>query len=95
MFFHTTTLHSSQHTILILRLISATFWLGGMDDVVEGDWRWVSHRDDTPFNFTDWMVGQPDNYRSNQDCMYLYQPYQWKWGDAYCTEKQGYICERR
>jgi hypothetical protein len=27
---------------LILRLISATFWLGGMDDVVEGDWRWVS-----------------------------------------------------
>ena len=66
-----------------------------MDDVVEGDWRWVSHRDDTQFNFTDWMVGQPDNYRSNQDCMYLYQSYQWKWVDAYCTEKQGYICERR
>jgi hypothetical protein len=35
------------------------FWLDGVDDVVEGLWKWAST--DANLSYTDWYPGQPSN----------------------------------
>jgi hypothetical protein len=39
--------------------LTGSFWLGGADDIVEKDWRWVAS--EVHFNFTDWGPKQPDD----------------------------------
>ena len=45
-----------------------SYWLGGYQSVVKADkWYWV---DDTPFEYTNWAVEQPDNLRETALMMY-------------------------
>uniref|UniRef100_A0A914Y5Q3 C-type lectin domain-containing protein n=1 Tax=Panagrolaimus superbus TaxID=310955 RepID=A0A914Y5Q3_9BILA len=34
------------------------FWIGGTNELIPGTWTWM---DGSPFTFTDWMKGQPEN----------------------------------
>lgn len=55
------------------------FWLGASDQVAEGRFDWV---DGTPFSFTDWHVGEPNN-RNNEDFVaFDLRDTGWGWNDA-------------
>jgi hypothetical protein len=40
-------------------LQKGNFWVGGTDDLIEGEWIWTDT--DAGFDYTDWVHGQPDN----------------------------------
>jgi len=72
-------------------------FIGFSDAKKEGNWEWV---DGSPTNYTNWAqewVRQPDNWRGNEDCAYLWttsknHPY-WinTWVDGNCAGTGGYI----
>lgn len=35
------------------------FWLGGTDEVLEGDWQWITGE---KWDYTDWGEGEPNNF---------------------------------
>eukprot|EP00057_Strongylocentrotus_purpuratus_P005127 XP_003730280.1 PREDICTED: echinoidin isoform X2 [Strongylocentrotus purpuratus] len=59
----------------------ANVWLGMHDTSTEGHFQWT---DGTPFDFTMWSPGQPDNWRSQEDCGLIRSTYGNKWNDAPC-----------
>lgn len=69
---------------------SASFWVRGTDDVIEGIWAW--HDTNEPVTFTSWAPGQPQN-SSGEDCLVLFGMHGFLWDDAFCTDKYHFICE--
>jgi hypothetical protein len=69
------------------------FWLDGVDDVVEGLWKWAST--DTNLTYTDWYPGQPSNGGSthNEDCLHIYPGLNYHWNDIHCDYIEYFICE--
>ena len=60
-------------------------WIGGTDKDKEGTWKWT---DGSPFEFTWWRPGQPDNYMGNEDCLHMVvekQQSEAMWNDYPCT----------
>ncbi|XP_013881144.1 ladderlectin [Austrofundulus limnaeus] len=41
-------------------------WVGGTDAAKEGEWTWS---DGSPFTFTNWGPGQPNNSGGDKHCM--------------------------
>lgn len=70
------------------------FWLGANDVAVEGTFVWV---DGTPFVFTDWIGGEPNNL-NNEDYLAMdFRNGSWGWNDVndnYGHLYRGYIVER-
>ncbi|CAC5368630.1 unnamed protein product [Mytilus coruscus] len=66
-------------------------WIGAHDSTRESRFIWVS--DNTPVTFTDWSPNQPDNWRNGEDCVHFLSG-TYKWNDAGCLHKMGYICEK-
>lgn len=55
------------------------FWLGATDQAIEGTFVWV---DGTPFSFTDWWSGEPNN-ANNEDFLAMdLHAGTWAWNDA-------------
>ena len=52
---------------------SQPFWIGLSDAAVEGNWQWVNG---DPYNYTNWLSGQPDNAGNIEDYGSL------NWGSA-------------
>ncbi|XP_069122343.1 perlucin-like protein [Argopecten irradians] len=70
-----------------------SYWLGGSDVFVEGDWRWMNTNQ--RFNYTNWQQEQPSNL-PGYDCVGAHSDdYSFRWRDYDCTEKHKYICEAR
>ncbi|XP_061402451.1 lectin subunit alpha-like [Musca vetustissima] len=67
----------------------ADFWLDGNNLGLEGKFRWSSTG--KPFEFFNWAVDQPDKYEINEHCVHYQEDF--KWNDAECTMKMGFICE--
>ncbi|XP_078493515.1 uncharacterized protein LOC100176392 isoform X1 [Ciona intestinalis] len=76
-------------------------WTGGLDsyngpdffpdviDAFDGGWRWS---DGSPFNFVNWVAGEPNN-ESDEDCMEIRSD-TGLWNDVPCGGYYGYVCER-
>ncbi|XP_052805282.1 perlucin-like protein [Mya arenaria] len=75
---------------------SLKLWWIGIQDMVDGDWRYTS--DDSRVTFFDWEPSQPDE-GSNADCGVLWANKDYKWGDHRCVDVGSYkvyaICEAR
>merc|ERR1719391_1502422 len=56
------------------------FWIGITDRHYEG--RWVLESTGKSVVFTDWHSGEPNNYKSVENCAVWYPHY--KWNDVYC-----------
>ena len=59
---HLATINSQDEQSFIESLIQGEYkqeyWLGGTDEVQEGEWVWVTGE---PFTFTNWASGEPNN----------------------------------
>ncbi len=64
------------------------WWIGLNDQLQEGLYEWV---DGTPFVYSNWQVGQPNNFQG-QDCVEL-DTTAGQWNDADCGDFSNIICE--
>jgi hypothetical protein len=66
-------------------------WLGANDLVSEGTFRWS---DGTPWDYSNWWPGQPDNAGGDQDCAIInHNGEQDKWNDQDCVGySAGAVC---
>jgi hypothetical protein len=68
-------------------------YLGATDNESEGEWTWV---DGTPWDFTHWMSGQPNDYGGTEDYLATYDEGRWVdvagAGDGFWMPT-GFICE--
>ncbi|KTF82970.1 hypothetical protein cypCar_00026708 [Cyprinus carpio] len=55
----------------------------------EGEWLWT---DGTPFDYTHWAPGQPDNLQSENCGEFNYNNN--RWNDANCLTTRGYVCAK-
>jgi len=63
-------------------------WIGANDLGNEGNFSWTSG---SPFGYSNWYVGQPNNYNFNQHCVEMLSD--GTWNDQYETEQLEYILE--
>ena len=42
--------------------------------------------------YSNWNPGEPEG-GTGQNCLIIHKPSMWKWHDAGCNSKYGYICE--
>lgn len=70
------------------------YWLGGRDDVVEGEWVWAST--DERFDFSAWYPRQPSNggATGNEDCVSMWSHFNMLWNDASCMLSYRFVCEK-
>lgn len=63
-----------------------SFWIGGSDMLVEGEWEWMtSHK---LITFTDWASGEPADFL-NQDCLDIKGSVHYHWNDSPCSYSIG------
>merc|ERR1711902_7886 len=68
-------------------------WMGGTDIDEEGTWKWT---DSSPFEFTFWHSGEPNNSGGNQHCMTQWNHGQKiKWDDRRCSNSLTFLCSKR
>jgi len=91
---HLATVTSREESDFIAELCDGRYmYLGGSDEEQEGNWVWV---DGSPWEFTNWMRGQPNDYTGNEDYLATYDHGAWVDVDAEGDDfwmPTGYICE--
>ncbi|XP_063435840.1 perlucin-like protein [Mytilus trossulus] len=75
-----------------LKHLSGEYWIDGIDDVTESDWRWASTYGKIEPTF--WLPGEPNNGYGNEDCMETYNIIRGLWNDEDCSDHQFSICEK-
>ena len=81
----------AENALLVTAAAGNSVWIGGTDKDSEDTWTWSPSG--TPLLYTNWAVGQPDNYRNNQDCLAFNYRSPGLWDDATCTLEKKYVCQ--
>ena len=68
------------------------FWIGANDIDIEDDWVWES--DKSKLLFSDWHVGEPNNYYTENCGMMRWHNSLYRWYDDKCHRPHLYICEK-
>ncbi|XP_069121954.1 collagen alpha-1(XII) chain-like [Argopecten irradians] len=68
------------------------YWIGGNDLEVENEWQWSVIGQ--PVNYTDWGPAEPSS-RAGEDCLVLWGPFKFQWGDYHCNVPRNFVCQRR
>jgi hypothetical protein len=56
------------------------FWIGANDIEIEDDWVWES--DKSNLFFSDWVVGEPNNWDDDENCgKIIWYNRRYKWND--------------
>ena len=73
----------------LARIGVTDIWLGGNDMEKEGVWIWT---DCTPWEFTFWGPGEPNNWGENENCL----KHSGHWNDAPCdTTTTALLCSKK
>jgi len=75
-----------------LTQVSDQVWLGGNDIEEEGVWKWI---DCTPWEYTFWYSGEPNNAGGPEACLEIRQFWNGKWNDESCGEERGFVCSKK
>ncbi|XP_061169441.1 CD209 antigen-like protein 2 isoform X2 [Saccostrea echinata] len=71
---------------------NGSFWIGGTDMLVEGNWFWLSTKQ--PFAYTDWYATSHEpNGGIRENCAHLGSHVHFHWNDADCHMLYNFICE--
>lgn len=73
-------------------VLPGQYWLDGVDDVHEADWRWASTFSKISSSF--WYPGEPNQASHSEDCMKTASRYHGLWNDEECSDRQYSICEK-
>ncbi|XP_063967633.1 echinoidin-like [Lytechinus pictus] len=96
---HLVSIHSEEEQNFVstvfrdkrLKTAPTAMWLGLHDTSTEGEFEWT---DGTPMDFTKWSPGQPDNWRTLEDCGQMRSDYGNNlWNDAGCQNVPYFICK--
>ncbi|WP_368853855.1 C-type lectin domain-containing protein [Enterobacter hormaechei] len=71
---------------------STRSWVGAHEGVQDGQWLWS---DGTPFLYTNWCSGEPNNHKSAENCLEINFPPNRCWNDAPCSVLKSSICVKR
>ncbi|XP_022308519.2 perlucin-like isoform X1 [Crassostrea virginica] len=71
--------------------LGRTMWIGVSDIIEEGRWEYTSTQE--VVSHTDFSPGQPENGRTEENCIALWREHHGQWDDAVCAEKHFFICE--
>ena len=66
-------------------------WLGGSDLEVESVWKLA---DCSPWEFTFWGSGEPNNWHGPQDCLNYHQDNR-RWDDGHCNTPCRFLCSKK
>ena len=83
-------LENSFIKALIMRNSNDTVWTGGVTNDNSGTWIWD---DGSPFEFTSWESGQPNEDRNKNYPVALYLSYT-SWYDGDRSNKRSLICKK-
>ena len=68
-------------------------WFGLNDIEHEGTFTWEA--DNSIVNFTNWVPGEPNNWKKTQDCVAVgAKTSLGLWNDDPCVSTRRYICEK-
>jgi len=100
---HLASVHSDATSDIVWGMMNRTsldvIWIGGSDTEEEGVWKWA---DCTPWNFTVWWTGEPNN-QGDEDCLEVYvfddqhqhKDANKKWNDDKCSKEEGFVCSKK
>uniref|UniRef100_H2ZT58 C-type lectin domain-containing protein n=1 Tax=Latimeria chalumnae TaxID=7897 RepID=H2ZT58_LATCH len=83
---HLVSVHSQEQNDFLVKLVRANMnstprmWIGANDRGTEGRWTWS---DGSPFVFTAWSTGEPNDYFRREDCGML------NWSGEYFLQHRG------
>lgn len=81
---------------LFLAYKNENFWTSGNDLGEEGVFTWGSTGE--RLTYTNWLQKEPNNVVRNcqgENCLHLWDKYNYQWNDLQCSEKYYFICEIR
>ncbi|XP_052437528.1 galactose-specific lectin nattectin-like [Carassius gibelio] len=84
--------HNKIQQDFLLSLVpssSTRCWFGTHDGEQDGQWFWT---DGTPFDFTYWAPGQPDNLNVENCGEFNFENN--RWNDAACLTSLSYVCAK-
>ena len=68
-------------------------WIGANDMHREGTMVWVSDTTNVSKGFSNWFPGEPNNSGRSEHCVHIWSVQGYKWNDADCSKKIGFICK--
>ena len=92
-------IHSEEEHQFVLGLDGGSGypWLGGRRDPGNRDnFIWS---DGTPWDYSNWAVGQPDDIARREDCAHMWDVNQWNrisglWNDRPCSVAGSFVCKK-
>ncbi|XP_053743844.1 low affinity immunoglobulin epsilon Fc receptor-like [Synchiropus splendidus] len=86
---HLVIINSKQENDFVSKFFPRA-WIGLSDTDKEEEWKWVDGTELTSDTY--WASGEPNNHRSNEDCVELKQNSK-EWNDVPCEQTFPFICE--
>ncbi|XP_039678414.1 ladderlectin-like [Perca fluviatilis] len=84
--------HELQRLIVIASHAYKVTWIGGSDAQEEKQWLWS---DGTPFRYSNWCRGQPNNLGGRQNCLQINHGAQKCWDDRQCNYARPSVCAKK
>ena len=78
-------------TLSIDRTSALNLWMGGTDEVKEGDFVWTDGTH-LPLNADVWNPRSPDNW-FEEDCLHIIIAEDYSLNDVQCNYRMPYICQ--
>lgn len=74
---------TSQAEVAVVSELGVGGWLGGSDDAVDGEWRWVTGPESgSLLSFTNWATGEPNNFFAEGEDFLEMKANSGLWNDA-------------
>ncbi|XP_031174473.1 ladderlectin-like isoform X7 [Sander lucioperca] len=67
-------------------------WIGGTDAQEERQWFWS---DGTPFHYSNWCRGEPNNHGGRQNCLQINHGAHKCWDDYQCNFQKPSVCAKK